>query len=59
MKPSLFAAHTDEVFRLAPLFFDAASRGRLHGHVLRGRWLHVGTPEAIDEAENALRATAS
>ena len=59
MKASLFAPFTDDVFRLAPLFFDAASRGRLHGHVLRGRWLHVGTPAAIGEAENALRATAS
>ena len=59
MKPSLFASHTDDVFRLAPLFFEAAARGRLHGHVLRGRWLHVGTPAAIAEAEDALRAKTS
>ncbi len=59
MKASLFATFTDDVFRLAPSFFDAATRGRLHGHVLRGRWLHVGTPQAVGEAEDALRATAS
>ena len=59
MKASLFAPFTDDVFRLAPLFFDAATRGRLYGHMLRGRWLHVGTPQAIGEADDALRATTS
>lgn len=57
IKTSLFAPFTEEVFRLAPLFFDAAARGRLSGHVLRERWLHVGTPAAIGEAQDALHAT--
>ena len=57
MQASLFAPIADEVFRLAPLFFAAAERGRLFGHVLDGRWLHVGTPAAIEEAEEALSAT--
>ena len=59
MKSSLFADVREDVFRLAPYFFDAAEAGRLHGVRLGGTWLHVGTPEAIDDAERALaRSTA-
>ena len=57
MKPSLFAPFTEDVFRLAPLFFEAAERGRLFGYALRGRWLHVGTPATIGQAQEALLAT--
>jgi MurNAc alpha-1-phosphate uridylyltransferase len=54
VKPDLFAGETRDVFRLAPTFFEAAARGRLHGVRLDGLWLHVGTPEAISEAEAAI-----
>ncbi|MDB5568924.1 MAG: murU [Hyphomicrobiales bacterium] len=54
MKPELFARETRDVFRLAPLFFEAAERGRLYGVRLEGVWLHVGTPEAIEDAEAAI-----
>ena len=53
VKASLFTNATDEVFRLAPYFFDAAKAGRLHGVRLNGQWLHVGAPDAIGEAERA------
>lgn len=53
IKSSLFAGASEEVFRLAPYFFDAAKAGRLYGVRLNGTWLHVGTPQAIDEAERA------
>ncbi|MFV0281944.1 MAG: nucleotidyltransferase family protein [Rhodoblastus sp.] len=53
IKASLFADAQDEVFRLAPYFFRAAEAGRLHGLRLNGQWLHVGSPEAIEEAERA------
>ncbi len=53
VKPGLFDDATDDVFRLAPYFFRAAQAGRLHGVRLGGRWLHVGTPEAIADAERA------
>lgn len=53
IKASLFADAKDEVFRLAPYFFAAAAAGRLFGVRLDGTWLHVGTPQAIDEAERA------
>jgi N-acetyl-alpha-D-muramate 1-phosphate uridylyltransferase len=57
MKPGLFAAATDDVFRLAPYFFDAARAGRLFGVPLGGAWLHVGTPAAIEQAERAYART--
>lgn len=55
-KPELFEAMSEEVFSLNSLFDDAISAGRLYGHVLDGLWLHVGTPEAIGEAEQAVEA---
>lgn len=55
MKPQAFADLADGTpVRLAPYFFAAAARGRLFGTRLEGRWLHVGTPEAIAEAEAAM-----
>ena len=55
MKPSLFDAAPDGPLRLSPYFFDAAAKGRLYGQRLDGQWLHVGTPEAIDEAEETIK----
>ncbi len=57
IKPELFAGRPIEVFPLTPFFFAAADRGRLYGQRLDGLWLHVGTPEAIAEAEQALART--
>ncbi len=54
IKPELFQNETREVFKLAPFFFDAAARGRLFGQRLDGLWLHVGTPQAIEEAERCV-----
>ena len=48
-----FAGETREIFRLAPIFFEAAARGRLRGVRLDGQWLHVGAPEAVAEADAA------
>jgi MurNAc alpha-1-phosphate uridylyltransferase len=54
IKPELFADERPDVFRLAPLFFEAARKGRLFGQRLDGLWLHVGRPESIAEAERAI-----
>ncbi|RNJ51901.1 nucleotidyltransferase family protein [Methylocystis hirsuta] len=54
MKPQLFAGVADDVFKLAPFFFEAARKGRLYGVVSSGLWLHVGTVAAIAEAERAI-----
>ncbi|MDX7953565.1 nucleotidyltransferase family protein [Lichenihabitans sp. Uapishka_5] len=56
IKPELFAGLPAEPLKLAPFFFAAAERGRLHGVSLDGTWLHVGTPAAIGEAEAAFAA---
>ena len=59
MKAEAFADLEDGVpVRLAPFFFDAAAKGRLFGTRLDGRWLHVGTPGAIAEADAAIAAAA-
>ena len=55
IKPALFADAPAGAFRLAPYFFAAAEQGRLYGHRLEGQWLHVGTPEAIGQAEDTIK----
>ena len=55
-KASLFDAIEEEVFSLNRLFDDAIAAGRLAGFPLDGLWLHVGTPTAIGEAEQAIAA---
>lgn len=54
IKPDLFKGRTDDVFRLAPYFHEAAAAGRLFGKRLDGLWFHVGTPQAIEEAERTV-----
>ena len=54
VKPGLFKEETRDVFPLAPFFFAAAGKGRLFGQRLDGHWFHVGTPQAIEEAERKL-----
>lgn len=54
LKPELFAGETRVKFGLAEYFWAAAERGRLHGQRLDGRWLHVGRPETIAEAQDAI-----
>jgi N-acetyl-alpha-D-muramate 1-phosphate uridylyltransferase len=58
VKPSLFADTPDGRFSLNVLFDRAIERGRLYGLRLDGRWLHVGTPEAIRMAEDEIAASA-
>jgi N-acetyl-alpha-D-muramate 1-phosphate uridylyltransferase len=57
IKPELFIGRTIEAFPLAPFFFAAAEQGRLYGQRLDGLWLHVGTLDAIIEAEQTLART--
>jgi N-acetyl-alpha-D-muramate 1-phosphate uridylyltransferase len=58
IKPELFAG-TPEVFSLNRLFDKAEAAGRLHGRRLDGVWLHVGTPQAIEEAESHIARSAT
>jgi N-acetyl-alpha-D-muramate 1-phosphate uridylyltransferase len=59
VKPQLFANVAEDVFRLAPFFFEAGVKGRLFGVVGDGLWLHVGSVAAIAEAEARLAASAA
>jgi MurNAc alpha-1-phosphate uridylyltransferase len=56
LKPTLFADTPEGVFSLNLLFDRAIAAGTLKGLPLQGRWLHVGTPEAIAPAEAAFAA---
>ncbi|HTV32984.1 MAG TPA: nucleotidyltransferase family protein [Methylocella sp.] len=51
VRPGLFDSDPREAFPLSPYFFEAAAKGRLFGRRLDGQWFHVGTPQAIGEAE--------
>jgi MurNAc alpha-1-phosphate uridylyltransferase len=56
-KPELFAGRP-ETFSLNRIFDELIPKGRLHGIRLDGFWMHVGTPEAIPEAERVLAQSA-
>ena len=51
----LFADAPDDAFNLNIYFDRAAQKGRLHGLLLDGHWMTVGTPDAIGEADAAIR----
>jgi N-acetyl-alpha-D-muramate 1-phosphate uridylyltransferase len=55
LSPALFQNAPDGEFPLTLLFKRAQEQGRLHGLRLEGLWMHVGTPEAVLEAEQAIR----
>jgi len=55
LAPALFENVPQGEFALTDLFSRAADAGRLHGLKLEGLWMHVGTPDAIPQAEAAIR----
>jgi MurNAc alpha-1-phosphate uridylyltransferase len=57
LRPELFKEAPAGAFPLTALFDRAAAAGRLHGLRLEGVWMHVGTPEAIAQAEAAIAAS--
>jgi MurNAc alpha-1-phosphate uridylyltransferase len=57
LSPHLFDDAPQGAFSLTKLFARAAQAGRLHGLRLEGLWMHVGTPEAIAQAEEAISAS--
>jgi MurNAc alpha-1-phosphate uridylyltransferase len=54
MKPELFKNTPDGPFSLNLIFDRAIESGRLFGMRLDGEWIHVGTPDAIVDAEQKL-----
>ena len=55
LHPRLFDGAPDGAFSLNLLFDQAIEADRLFGVRMDGLWLHVGTPEAIGEAEHVDR----
>jgi MurNAc alpha-1-phosphate uridylyltransferase len=55
LEPGLLDDAPADPFNLNIYFDRAISNRRLYGTMLDGRWLTVGTPEAIDQAEDVLR----
>ncbi|KAA1175521.1 nucleotidyltransferase family protein [Rhizobium tropici] len=55
MNPSFLDGAPDNAFNVNIYFDKAIERGRLYGTMMDGHWLTVGTPEAIGEAEEAIR----
>jgi MurNAc alpha-1-phosphate uridylyltransferase len=58
LTPALFRDAPEGAFSLTRLFDRAEKAGRLYGLRLEGVWMHVGTPDAIAIAEDAIRASA-
>ncbi|MFS8035686.1 nucleotidyltransferase family protein [Xanthobacter sp. AM11] len=54
LKPSLFEGLPEGAFSLNRVFDRAGAAGRLYGLRLDGIWMHVGTPDAIALAEEAI-----
>lgn len=54
VRPALFANAPEGAFSMNLLWDKALENGRLFGLRHDGRWLHVGTPQAIAPAEAAL-----
>ncbi|MDP4822882.1 MAG: nucleotidyltransferase family protein, partial [Aestuariivirgaceae bacterium] len=55
VRPTLFENAPEGAFSMNLLWDKALESGRLFGLRHDGRWLHVGTPQAIAPAEAALR----
>jgi MurNAc alpha-1-phosphate uridylyltransferase len=56
VQPRLFADSPEGAFSTNIMWDRAIAQGRLFGTVMDGTWIHVGTPEARDEAEATLAA---
>ncbi len=59
LSPAIFAGNPSGEFALTKLFDRASEQGRLFGLRLDGLWMHVGTPDAVQAAEQAFLASAA
>ncbi|TDT88811.1 MurNAc alpha-1-phosphate uridylyltransferase [Azorhizobium sp. AG788] len=55
LKPDLFEGTPEGGFSLTKVFAKSIEARRLYGLRLEGVWMHVGTPDAIPAAEEAIR----
>jgi MurNAc alpha-1-phosphate uridylyltransferase len=52
--PRLFDGSPDGAFSLNLVWDRAIAAGRAHGLRMEGTWMHVGTPDALAQAEQRL-----
>ncbi len=52
--PRLFDNSPEGAFSLNLVWDEALAQGRLYGLAFEGLWMHVGTPQALTEAEKAI-----
>jgi MurNAc alpha-1-phosphate uridylyltransferase len=55
LSPAQFHGMKAEKFSLNRMFDRAIENGRMFGQRLEGTWMHVGTPQAVQQAEAAMR----
>lgn len=54
-RPQIVEDGPDGPFSLSQAWRELAPRGRIHGRVLDGFWMHVGDPQSREEAEAKLK----
>ena len=59
LTPAFFAGVAPGPSSMTPLFDRSVEAGRLCGLRLEGVWMHVGTPDAIKAAEEAILESAA
>lgn len=59
ISPALLRDAPKGAFSLNKLFDQSIEQERLHGIRLEGVWMHVGTPDAITEAEESIARSAA
>ncbi len=52
--PRLFDGSPDGAFSLNAVWDTAIAAGRAYGMRMEGTWMHVGSPEALAQAEQQL-----
>jgi len=56
LEPGLYRDTPSGAFSNREIYRKAVAKGRLYGLPIEGHWMHVGTPEAISDAEARLDA---
>ena len=56
--PRLFEGNPEGAFSLNKPWDKAIAAGRAHGVPMQGTWMHVGTPQALEDAERCLSGAA-
>lgn len=55
LKPQVLDEQPEGPFSIVPVWKALSAKGRLHGAVMDGFWMHVGDPAAREAAEDRLR----